>query len=53
MQPIQILLFDEPNNFSQFFSKFVKSTLNFQYFLKKDDPPSRCISEITDSEKDD
>ena len=36
--------------FSQSFAAFLKSTLNFEYFEKKDDPHSFCISEITDSE---
>ena len=33
-------------------SAFLKSTLNFQHFQKKDDRHNRCISEITESEKD-
>ena len=52
-QPIQILLSQKQKNFSRFFSKFLKSTLNFEHSGKKDDPPSRCISEITVSEKRD
>ena len=50
-QPIQILLSRKENNFSRFFSAFLKSTLNFEHFRKKDDPHSRCISQITVSEK--
>ena len=53
MQPIQILLSQKQNTFSQFFSAFSKSTLNFEHSRKKDDPPSRCISQITVSEKGD
>ena len=53
MQPIQILLSEKPKIFSQFFSAFLKSTLNFEHFQKKDDPHSRCISQITVSEKGD
>ena len=50
-QPIQILLSQKRKTFSQFFSAFLKSTLNFAHFQKKDDPHSRCISQITVSEK--
>ena len=52
-QPIQILLSQKQKTFSQFLSSFFKSTLNFEHFQKKDDPHSRCISEITVSEKGD
>ena len=52
-QPIQILLSQKQKTFSQFFSAFLKYTLNFEYFRKKDNPHSRCISEITVSEKGD
>ena len=37
--------------FSQFFAAFLKSSLNFEHFQKKDDCHSRGISEITESEK--
>ena len=51
-QPIQILLSQKRNTFSIFFSAFLKSILNFNYFQKKkDDPHSRCVSQITVSEK--
>ena len=50
-QQIQILLSQKPKTFSQFFSRFLKSTLNFSHFQKKDDSHSRCISQITVSEK--
>ena len=36
---------------SDFFSAFLKSNLNFEHFLKKEDPNSWCISEITDPEE--
>ena len=49
-QAIQILLSQKEKTFSQFFSAFLKSTLNFEHSRKKDDPHSRCISEITVSE---
>ena len=52
-QPIQILLYQKERTFSQFFSSFLKSTFNFEHFQKKDDPHSRCVSEITVSEKGD
>ena len=35
-QPIQILLSKKQKTFSQFFSVFLKSTLNFEHFQKKD-----------------
>ena len=50
-QPIQILLSQKQKTFSELFSAFLKSTLNFEHFQKKDDPHSRCISQITVSEK--
>ena len=50
-QPIQILLSQKRKTFSRFFSAFLKSTLNFENFQKKDDSHSRCISQITVSEK--
>ena len=36
------------NIFSQFFSPFFESALNFEHFQKKDDPHTLCISEFTD-----
>ena len=53
MQPIQVLLSQKKKTFSEIFSGFLKSTLNFDHFQTKDDPHSRCISEITVSEKGD
>ena len=50
-QPMQILLSQKRKTFSQFFSAFLKPTLNFSHFQKKDDPHSRYISQITVSEK--
>ena len=52
-QPIQILVSQKQKTFSLFFSAFLKSTLNFEHFQKKDDPHSRSISQITFSEKGD
>ena len=53
MQPIQILLSQKQKTFSQNFAAFLKVTLNFKHFGEKDDPHSRCISQITVSEKGD
>ena len=50
-QPIQILLSHKRKTFSEYFSAFLKFTLNFAHFQKKDDSDSRCISQITVSEK--
>ena len=52
-QEIQILLSQKPKTFSQLSSKSLKLTLNFEHFQKKDDPHSRCSSQITVSEKGD
>ena len=35
MQTIQMLLFQKQNIFSEFFSAFLESTLNFKHFQKK------------------
>ena len=50
-QPIQILLSLKEKTFFHFFAAFLKYTLNFARFQKKNDPHSRCISQITVSEK--
>ena len=52
-EQIEILLYKKEKNFSQLFSSFLKSTLKFEHLKQKDDPDSRCISEITVSEKGD
>ena len=52
-QPIQILLSHKQKTFAEFFSAFLKSTLNFEHFEEKQDPHSRCISQIIVSEKGD
>ena len=36
--------------FSKIFAAFLRSSLNFEYFEKKDDPHNFCISDITNSE---
>ena len=50
-QPIKILLSQKQKTFSEFFSAFLKSTLNFEHFQTKDHPHSRIISQITVAEK--
>ena len=40
VQPIQILLSEKQKTFSLFFSAFLKPTLSFAHFQKKDDPHS-------------
>ena len=50
-QQIQILLSQKPKTFSQLFSEILKRILNVEHFQKKDDPHSRCSSQITVSEK--
>ena len=47
MQPIQILLSQKKKTFSELLSGFLKSTLNFEHSRQKDDPHSRCSSQIT------
>ena len=49
-QPIQIPLSQKEKDFSEFFSSFLKSILNFKNFQKKDDSHRRAISTIMDSE---
>ena len=51
MPKFQMHLSKKKNNFSEFFSPFSESGLNFEHFQKKDDPHSLCISEISDHER--
>ena len=51
MPPIPIQLSQKQEPCSQFFCEFLKSSLNFEHFQKKDDSQRSDISEITDSEK--
>ena len=44
-------LSEKQKTFSQFFAAFLKSSLNFEQFVKKDDSHSWSNSEITDSEE--
>ena len=50
-QSIQMQLSRKQKTFSEFFSAFLKSSLNFEHFQQKEDPHGWCICEITDSEK--
>ena len=50
-QPIQMQVSQKQKHFSHFFSAFLKSSLNIEYFWKRDDPHSWRISGITDPEK--
>ena len=52
MQQIPMELSQKQETSSQFFCGFLKSSLNFGYFQKKNDSHSSDISEIKDSEKD-
>ena len=52
-QAIQLQLSRKQKTFSEFFSAFLEFTLYFEHSGKKDDPHSRCISDITVSEKGD
>ena len=50
-QQIQMLLYQKAKTFSRLSCEISKPTLYFEHFEKKDDPHSRCISQITISEK--
>ena len=50
-EPIQMQLSRKQKTVSQFFSAFLKPSLNFEHFQKKDDCHSWGIPEITESEK--
>ena len=47
--PIQMQLSQKRKNFSQYFVAFLKYSLSFKHFEKKDVPHSFCISKITES----
>ena len=51
MQPIPMQISQKEETFSEFFCGFLKSSVNFEHFQKKDDSHRSYISEITDSEK--
>ena len=48
--PIQMQL-SQKQTFSEFFAAFLKFSLNFKHFEKKDHPHRFCVFEVTDSEK--
>ena len=50
-QPIQMWLSQKEKTFCEFFSGFLKSSLNFEHFQKKDDSHSWGISEMRECEK--
>ena len=50
-QPIQMPLSHKEKAFSDFFSSFLKSILNFKNFQKNDDSHRQAISAIMDSEQ--
>ena len=47
--PFQMQLSQKQKTFSEFFDEFLKSTLNFKHFARKDDLHSFCIFEGPDS----
>ena len=51
MQPIRTQLSQKEKVVSELFLAFLKSTLNFEHFQKKDDPDSLFFSENTHSGK--
>ena len=51
MQPIHMKLSQKLKTFSQFFSLFAKSRLNYECFQKKDEAHSLFIFEATACEK--
>ena len=50
-QPFQLQLSQKQEIFTECFFEFLKSTLNFERFPKKEEPHSWFISEIKDPEK--
>ena len=51
MQPIPMQLSQKQETSSQFFTGFLKSSLNFEHYQKKDNSHTTDISENRDSEK--
>ena len=51
METIQMHLSQKQRIFSQFFSAFFETALNFEHFQRKDDPHSLYISEFTDQQR--
>ena len=52
LQQIEIQLSQKPKTFSRFLIALQKSTLNAEYFEKKDDSHSLSISALNDSKRD-
>ena len=50
-QPIQMQLSQKPKTFPEFVAAFLKTSLNFEHFQRKNDSHSWAISEITDYKK--
>ena len=48
-----MLISQKQKLFSEFLKGYLKCTLNFDHFQKKEDPHSRCVFEITETEKGD
>ena len=53
MQSVQIQLSTKQKIFSELFSGFFKSSLNFEHFEIKEDPHSLSLSKIIDYERRD
>ena len=51
MKPIQMLLSQNQKLFGEFFSAFVESTKNLEYFEKKDIPRKSFVAESLDCKK--
>ena len=51
LQPIQILLSLKQKTFSEFFSAFLKSTLNFEHFQKKMTPIADVFPKLLSPKK--
>ena len=49
--PIHMELSQKQKIFSQYFTAFLKSRLNFKYFERKDNPHRFCICQVKDFEK--
>ena len=50
-KPIRMQLSYKQKFFLKFFAAFLKPSLNFDHFEKRDEPHSFSLSEITDSKK--
>ena len=50
-QPMQMQLSKKQKNFSDLFSQFLNSRLDFEHFEKNDESHSLCVDQTTDSER--